>query len=51
MTCFEWYDDESLIIAFTTGQVVNASVNPQTMGKELVSFRPSMTHIDAMLVN
>jgi hypothetical protein len=28
MSCFEWYDDESLIIAFTTGQVVNASVNP-----------------------
>jgi len=48
---FIWYSEDKLFITFSTGQCLLVSLNPADLGKELHSFRPSMSPIEQIAHN
>jgi WD repeat-containing protein 19 len=51
VTSFEWDTDKSIIVAFESGFISVISMDPGALGKELHSFRPSMSPIEQIQIN
>ena len=48
---FEWDTEKSIIVAFESGFISVISMDPGALGKELHSFRPSMSPIEQIQIN
>ena len=51
LACFEWFDKDTLFIAFQTGQCLLISVQEQNLGAELHAFRPVTSNIEQIAIN
>lgn len=51
VAAFEWDTEKSIVVAFETGYISVISMMPDSIGKEIHSFRPSMSPIEQLLIN
>jgi hypothetical protein len=51
VTSFEWDTEKSIIVAFESGFISVISMDLNALGKELHSFRPSMSPIEQIQIN